>query len=230
MYSAYQSGQSGSASPVRCLVLAVRGRRAAQRRRELARRSERRRRGVDPPGQPAGDLLDQPAVPVGIVERRERAVALTVGIRAGDASFLAGVTEPSARRSFVEHLTDLDTVRKQHVAGGLEVLDDQVQALGRTGRGRRDVRAELDRAAGARRRELDDPEVVARRDVGVEPPVETAVEGLGAIDVGDRDDDHLESQVGDLRAGGGGGTCLARLDAHLGPPLVGDQHGVSDSH
>jgi hypothetical protein len=47
------------------------------------------------------------------------------------------------------------------------------------------------RAPGAGRRELDYTEVVARREVGVEPPTQTGIEALGAIDIRNRDDDDL---------------------------------------
>ena len=67
--------------------------------------------------------------------------------------------------------------------------------LAEPGAGRRDARAELDRAAGAGRRELDYAERVAAADVGVEPPPEALVELLRAVDVGDGDDDDLELQV-----------------------------------
>ena len=58
--------------------------------------------------------------------------------------------------------------------------------LGRAGRGRCEIRAELDRAARAGRRELDDPEAIIDREVGVEPPSETPVELLRAVDIRDR--------------------------------------------
>ena len=103
--------------------------------------------------------------------------------------------EPGAQRPFVEHLADLDAAGDELVARRLDVGDDQVQALGRTGRGRREVRAELDRAPGARRRELDQAEVVTGGDVGVEPPAEARVELLRAVDIRDGDDDHLELRV-----------------------------------
>ena len=70
----------------------------------------------------------------------------------------------------MEHLADLDAATEQLVAGGLDVGDDQVQALGGAGRRRGDVLAEDDRAPGARRRELDHAEVVTGGEVGVEPP------------------------------------------------------------
>jgi hypothetical protein len=52
----------------------------------------------------------------------------------------------------------------------LDVGDDQVKPLGRAGRGRCEVHAELDRVAGAGRCELDQTKVVTYGAVGVEPP------------------------------------------------------------
>jgi hypothetical protein len=100
----------------------------------------------------------------------------------------------------VEHLADLDAATEQLVAGGLDVGDDQVQPLAGAGRRRGDVLAEDDRARRARRRELDDAEVVTGCEVGVEPPTQAAVKALGAIDVRNRDDDDLESFMSTLRA------------------------------
>ena len=54
--------------------------------------------------------------------------------------------------------------------------------------------AELDRAAGTGRVELDDPEVAAA-EVGVEPPAEALVELLRPVDIRDGDDDGLELHV-----------------------------------
>jgi hypothetical protein len=67
-----------------------------------------------------------------------------------------------------------------------------VESLKRAGRGQSYVLAEDDRAAGTGRRELDDAEVIPGRVVQVEPPTQLALEALGAINVRDRDDDHLE--------------------------------------
>src|SRR5262249_9755224 len=61
-----------------------------------------------------------------------------------------------------------------------------------------DVLAEDDGAAGARRRELNDAEVVFVSEVGVEAPAKLApVEVLGAIDIRDGDDDDFELQIDD---------------------------------
>src|SRR5438034_8290935 len=78
-----------------------------------------------------------------------------IGRGPADATARAVALELSARRLCVEHLADLDTVGGEVIARCLDIGDDQVQALGRAGRGRREIRAELDRAARAGRRELD---------------------------------------------------------------------------
>ena len=120
------------------LVLAVR---AAARRSALARSAAEANVvsvGVDAPGQPRRDLLEQPAVAVRVAERGERAVAGVLGRGAADATARAVGLEPSARRRVVEHLADLDAARGELVARGLDVGDDQVQALGRARRGRRE--------------------------------------------------------------------------------------------
>ena len=95
----------------------------------------------------------------------------------------------------MEDLADLDAAAQQIGTRSLDVRDDEVHVLGRSGRGGRHLCPELDRAGGPGRRELDDPEAVVEREVGIEPPAETRVELLRAIDVGDRDDDDLELQV-----------------------------------
>jgi hypothetical protein len=59
-----------------------------------------------------------------------------------------------AFRAVVEELADFDAGGDQVVPGDLDVGNNQ-ECLGRTGSGRRDVLAEMDRATGARRRELD---------------------------------------------------------------------------
>jgi hypothetical protein len=84
---------------------------------------------------------------------------------------------------------------------GRNVGHDQVQALGGTGFGRGEVRAELDRAPGARRGELDQPELRAAA-VGVEPPAEPAVELFRTVGIRNGDDDHLELRVAAAVFGG----------------------------
>src|SRR5271168_2424073 len=66
------------------LVLAVRRGGAPERSGEFGRRGERG--GLDAPRPSHSDLLQQPAVAVGIVERGERAVAGSYGIETADAA------------------------------------------------------------------------------------------------------------------------------------------------
>ena len=116
--------------------------------------------------------------------------------------------EPRARSPLVEHLAHLDALGEEPVADRLDVGDDQVQPPGRAGRGGGQVRPKLDRAPGARGRELDQAEVPTGGDVGVEPPAEASVELLCAIDIRDGDDDHLESRA-DARDGRGPARVVA---------------------
>jgi hypothetical protein len=104
----------------------------------------------------------------------------------------AGTEHPASPR---ENFTDIDPVGGELVARSLDVRDDQVQALGQARRGRCDVRAELDRATGPRRRKLDDPKAVIEAKIGVEPPTELPIELLGAVDIRNRDDDRFELHV-----------------------------------
>ena len=80
MYSAYQSGQFGSAFADALLVLAVGGHRTPKRARQIARRIERRRRGVDPAEQPRRNLREQPGVAVRVAERGIRGVGTALRI------------------------------------------------------------------------------------------------------------------------------------------------------
>jgi len=103
-----------------------------------------------------------------------------------------------------EHFGDLDAAIEQRFAGGLDVGDNEVQALRGAGCRRGDVLAEDDRAPRARRRELDHAEVFTVVVVGVEPPPEPPVELLRAVDIRDRDDDYFELHVNSRDARGAG--------------------------
>jgi len=167
------------------------GRCTADPAREFAGEACVARRDVS--GQSCGDLLEQPAVAVWISERSVRGVAFSFRIWTAEQAFRAGMVEYAA--GVVEWLADLDATTEQCVASGLDVGDDQVQALGGAGRRRGDVLAEDDGASGAGRRELDNPKVIPGRVVDVEPPTQVAIETLGAIHVRDRDDDDLKLHV-----------------------------------
>ena len=203
-------------------MLAVGGRRAPHRARQVRGGCECRLSGVDPAGQPRRDLLQQPAVAVRVAERGEGAVAGVIGRGPADATARAVGLELSARRPGVEHLADLDTAGDELVARSLDVGDDQVEALGRAGRGRRDVRAELNRAPRAGRRELDDPEAVIEGEVGVEPPAQRLIEALGAIDVGDGQHHNFKFHVHDST------PLLVSLSQPVWPsPCTASDHSVA---
>jgi hypothetical protein len=95
----------------------------------------------------------------------------------------------------VEHIAHIDAARDEFGARRHDVGDDEIESLRRAGCGGRDSLAKVDRARRARRRELHGPKRVTDDEVGVEPPAQAAVEALGSIDVGHRDDDGLELQV-----------------------------------
>ena len=86
MYSAYQSGQFASCWPVRfsCSPCAAAARRSAVASSvdEVNVVSSK----VDTSGQSHGDLLEQPAISVGIAERGERAVAAMLWIQTANPS------------------------------------------------------------------------------------------------------------------------------------------------
>ena len=138
--------------------------------------------------------------------------------RPGDAAAPVVGLELGARCLGVEHVADVDTMGGELIPRSLHVGDDQVDALGRTGRGRRDLRAELDRAPRAGWGELDDPEAVIEREVGVEPPPELPVELLRAVDVRDRDDDHLQLHIDVLLARRPARITAGLCHAHTGLP------------
>ena len=134
------------------------------------------------------------------------------GIRATQANppKQIGLVRAGVHALVVKHFADLDAATEQLGAHGLDVGNDQVQALRGAGGSRGDVLAENDRAAGARRRELDHAEVVLVSVVGVEPPSELRVELLRAIDVGDGEDDDLKLHVN--RSGLRVAACVFRRD------------------
>src|SRR3712207_4327980 len=135
-----------------------------------------------------GNLLHGPAVAVRVAEEHEPDVvecrpALTQRIRA------------AAQRL---DLADLDSALDELRVCLSDVRDDQLEALeGAWRHVRNDALADHGRAAGARRRQLDEPVARARRvDVVVKVEAElVGVEGLGSVDVGHRHDHDLQRPV-----------------------------------
>src|SRR5262249_3605175 len=87
------------ALPGPLLVLAMRGLRTAECAREVGHRGERDVVGVHTSGQSCGDLLEQPAIAVGIAERGEGAVAGVVWRGTAHATARAVGLELSTRRA-----------------------------------------------------------------------------------------------------------------------------------
>jgi hypothetical protein len=122
----------------------------------------------------------------------------------------------------VEYLADLDTAPDQLVVRSLDVGNDEEQRLGGTWCYRREVGAELDRAARTRRGELDQTEFVGSP-VGVKAPPQSSIELLSAINIRDGDDDYLKPHVDAPGLGGPSGVAAAVLGgAHSGLPWLSD--------
>jgi hypothetical protein len=114
-------------------VLAVGSLRTPKRARQIVRRCKGRRRVVDAAGKPRRDFLKQPAVSVRVPERGERAVAAMLGITAVDSNppKQVGLVRAGLHvRGAVEHFADLNAVTEQILARGLDIVDDQIKALG----------------------------------------------------------------------------------------------------
>src|SRR6476469_6299050 len=104
-------------------------------------------------------------VPVRILERNEREIGTTLRVAPGNARLLAGVVEWAAGE--VKDLAYLDAAGEQVGTGGFDIIDIQYEAVSRAGLRRRDAVAEDDRSRRVVRRDLHDPEVVARSEVRI---------------------------------------------------------------
>src|SRR6478752_7495438 len=133
------------------------------------------------------DLLHGPGVSIRIVEVQEGPVVGPVGL---DAGRLHAVGE--VHRSGVLHAS-LDEVRVRR----LDVVDDEVGALERTGgHSSTEPGAEHDGTRRSRRGHLDHPEVLVRREVGVQPESQRVhVESPGAFHIAHRGDDDFQLPV-----------------------------------
>src|SRR5687767_708509 len=144
-----------------------------------------------PPGQPGRDLLEEPAVAVGIAERGVALVgaALRVQARAGSVG------------AEVEEVTDLYAAADEVIPRRLDVRDDQLQALGGAGLGLGQAASERDGALRVGGRQLHHAATFAEVEVGVHAPSKALVEALCPIDIGDGQSHDLELHVDGSRRG-----------------------------
>src|SRR5262245_40396778 len=103
-----------------------------------------RRGGSDAPGEPRLDLLQEPAVAVGILERGQGRVRVGLGMRSRHRL--------AAEAAEVEGLADVDAVLAEIASRLLDVRDDEIEVLDRARRCCRDSLAEVDGALRAGRR------------------------------------------------------------------------------
>jgi hypothetical protein len=108
----------------------------------------------------------------------------------------------------VEHFAHVDTASDEIGARYLDIGHDEIKSACRSWLGRCDSCAEVDRARRAWRRELYAPKRITDDEVGVEPPIQVAVKALGALDVRNRDDNHLELHVHRLLLGFGSDAAV----------------------
>jgi hypothetical protein len=133
---------------------------------------------------PRRNLLDEPCIAVGIGEGEERPIARVRGI---------GARKTCLRGEWraVPHVTRTDATAGDFLMCRSDVGDNQ-SSYGRTRRRRSNSVAEINRATRARRRELDDANVLCRGDILVKPPTQLLIELLGALDIRHGDDVNLE--------------------------------------
>src|SRR5512133_4307634 len=106
-----------------------------------------------PAGEPGRDLLELPAVAVGVAERCAREVRARVLVEARGPRHL--------------HLADVDAAADEIGPGGLDVVDHEDHARGGPRLRRGATLAELDRAPRVGRRELHRADLVADDQVDV---------------------------------------------------------------
>src|SRR3954452_10956851 len=132
------------------------------------------------------DFLHEPDVAVGTGEVEERRVAPPFGIDAVGA----------AARSEVVGITRCDAALDELRMRSLDVRDAQVEALERAGLHLADSGPDRDRARGAGRRHLHDPEVLPRARVDLEAEAELVeVERFRTVDVRNGPDHQFERPI-----------------------------------
>src|SRR5438105_3560513 len=127
------------------------------------------------------DLLEQVTVPVRILERCKRKVGTTLWIAATDARVFSGVVKWAT--SVLKHLADVCAATNQVLSSRLDVVHREGQALHRARLGRRHSVAKNYRGLRIGRCELNDSELLALYEIGVEPPAEFLVERFRTIDI-----------------------------------------------
>src|SRR5215831_17061984 len=135
---------------------------------------------LDAPRQSAGDLLQHPTVAIGIFKLRTRAISATLRIQPRRWPVLAEVKE----------FGYLDTRGNHRIACGYDIGNGDV-SLPRTGRGRSQVCAELQRTHRAMRCDLDYAEI-GEVEVCVKSPSQFQVKLLRAIDICNGKDGDLD--------------------------------------
>src|SRR5690348_11324878 len=134
-----------------------------------------------PAREPRRDLLELPAIAVGVAERGPCEVRARALVEAGGPAHL--------------DVADVHAAADEVLPGRVDVPDREDHGLSGARLRRRAALAELDRARRMGRRELHRPDVVADDQVDVEPPSEALVEALGPIDIGDGQRHDLERHV-----------------------------------
>src|SRR4051794_39674834 len=89
---------------------------------------------LDAAGGPRGDLLEQPAVALGVVEAGVRRVGASLGVVPGGAALVPDVEAAAeAAAGVVEDLAHVGAPSDQGVTGDVDVVDGQEQAVERAG-------------------------------------------------------------------------------------------------
>src|SRR5690348_8411633 len=133
-------------------------------------------------GEPGSDLLEYPAISVGVAEGRAREIGA-----------------PSLRvetrgHGLLDH-ADVHAATDQVVPGDADVRDHEKRLLRGSRLGCRAGLAELNRALRMRRCELHGTHLVADDQVDVQPPPQALVEALCPIDIGHGQGHDLEVHV-----------------------------------
>src|SRR4029453_8017460 len=143
-------------------------------------------------------LLHGPGVAVGVVEEEVAGAGGAFGAELLDVA-------------------DGDAAAGQGLADGVDVGDDELDALDRAGVAEGQALADDDRAGRAGRGHLHDAHGLVGADVVVEVEADPlGVEGLGGVDVGDRDGDDLQPHLDVL----GGLLHASSLGLRMGAPIL----------